>query len=136
MIHAFQKRHIISKNLVHFSHFQCMQPMLPNILENPRCSPIDNNQLKSVLFGALRYHFPKTSTINLKKALRLSILMFSPIQRYSSVSSARILYTNILWTTITFWRQDKPRTPRAFVFCLKYGLEFPLHLWSKKKDDD
>jgi hypothetical protein len=48
--------------------------------------------------------------------------VLSPIQRYSSVRSAGIPYTSILWVEVTFLRQDKPKTPRAFVLCLKYEL--------------
>jgi len=53
--------------------------MLPNIPENPRCSPIDNNRQISASIGALRYQSPKTSTIALTKALRFSIAVLSPI---------------------------------------------------------
>ena len=49
-----------------------------------------------VSFGALRYQSPKTFTIALTKALRLSIIMFFPIQRYSLVRSKGIPYANIL----------------------------------------
>ena len=103
----------------HFSHFQCIQSILSNIPGNPRCSPIDNNRQISASFGALRYQSPKTSTIALTKALRLSIAVVSPIRRYSSIRSARIPYTSILWAAVIFWRQDKPRTPRASVLSLK-----------------
>ena len=67
--------------------------MLPNILGNPCCSSIDNNRQISASFGALRYQSPKTSTIALTKALRLSIAVVSPIRRYSSVRSRGIPYT-------------------------------------------
>jgi len=64
--------------------------MLPNIPRNPRCSLIDSNRQISTSFGAFRYQSPKTSTIVLTKALRLSIAVVSPIQRYSLVRSVRI----------------------------------------------
>jgi len=70
--------------------------MLPNIIGNPHYSSIDNNRQISASFGALRYQSPKTSTIALTKALRLSIAVVSPIQRYSSVRSAGIPYASIM----------------------------------------
>jgi len=70
--------------------------MLPNIIGNPHYSPIDNNRQISASFGALRYQSPKTSMIALTKALRLSIAVVSPIQRYSSVTSAGIPYASIM----------------------------------------
>jgi len=119
----------------HFFHFQCIQSMLPNIPGNPRCSPIDNQQI-SASFGALRYQSPKTSKIALTKALRLSIAVGSPIRRYSSLRSAGISYASILWAAVTFEGKinQEHREHLSFVWNMDY--ELPLHLRSEEKDDD
>jgi hypothetical protein len=45
--------------LGNFLHFQCMQSMLPNMLENQRFLPSASNLAMSSLFGDLKYYSEK-----------------------------------------------------------------------------
>lgn len=92
-----------------------MQSRLSNIPGKPHYSPTWSNLVMSLTVGDLRYRSAKISTIARPKYFILSIVVDSPILKYSSVAYADRPYANIQNTVVILVK---------LIICIYQGHQF------------